>query len=87
MRVSDVADAFLLIPLAPWLWPFFLFRWFGEDAVDGALYLYVHLFGERRLCRLRMSAALSFLSFLTLSLFWSLASNLSGCYRSRCLLV
>jgi len=27
MYVSDVADAFMLIPLAPWLWPFFLFRW------------------------------------------------------------
>jgi hypothetical protein len=26
MRVSDVADAFMLIPLAPWLWPFFLFK-------------------------------------------------------------
>ena len=46
MRVSDVADAFLLIPLAPWLWPFFLFRWFGEHEADGALYLYVHLFGD-----------------------------------------
>ena len=33
MRVSDVADAFLLIPLAPWLWPFFLFRWFGDIKV------------------------------------------------------
>ncbi len=45
MRVSDVADAFLLIPLAPWLWPFFFFRWYGE-AGGLAMYLYVHLFGD-----------------------------------------
>jgi hypothetical protein len=45
MRVSDVADAFLLIPLAPWLWPFFLFRWFGMTG-GVSLYLYVHLFGD-----------------------------------------
>ena len=45
MRVSDVADAFLLIPLAPWLWPFFLFRWYGELGGSG-LYLYAHVFGD-----------------------------------------
>ena len=31
MYVSDVADAFMLIPLAPWLWPFFVFRWFEAE--------------------------------------------------------
>ena len=46
MYVSDVADAFMLIPLAPWLWPFFLFRWFGHDDTSDALYLYCHLFGD-----------------------------------------
>ena len=46
MYVSDVADAFMLIPLAPWLWPFFLFRWFGHDDSSDALYLYCHLFGD-----------------------------------------
>jgi hypothetical protein len=45
MRVSDVADAFMLIPLAPWLWPFFLFRWYSLDnGVD--VCCYAHLFGD-----------------------------------------
>ena len=30
MYVSDVQDAFLLIPLAPWVWFFMFFRWFGD---------------------------------------------------------
>ena len=45
MRVSDVADAFLLIPLAPWLWPFFLFRWFTPES-GNVLHCYAHLFGD-----------------------------------------
>jgi hypothetical protein len=45
MRVSDVADAFMLIPLAPWLWPFFLFRWYSlVNGVD--VCCFVHLFGD-----------------------------------------
>ena len=48
MRVSDVADAFLLIPLAPWLWPFFLFRWYNvsEETPSSDLWCFVHLFGD-----------------------------------------
>ena len=45
MRVSDVADAFLLIPLAPWLWPFFLFRWYASSSAS-ELSCFVHLFGD-----------------------------------------
>ena len=45
MRVSDVADAFLLIPLAPWLWPFFLFRWFESSSATEES-VFCHLFGD-----------------------------------------
>ena len=44
MYVSDVADAFMLIPLAPWLWPFFLFRWALTDGDDEDLL--VHTMGD-----------------------------------------
>ena len=50
MYVSDVADAFVNIPLAPWVWFFMLFRWFPVGSVegDGSIddHLYVHLFGD-----------------------------------------
>ena len=46
MYVSDVTDAFLLIPLAPWIWPFFFFRWFEDDSDGADLFLYCHLFGD-----------------------------------------
>ena len=45
MYVSDVEDAFMLIPLAPWLWPFFLFRWFADETATEES-LFVHLFGD-----------------------------------------
>jgi hypothetical protein len=45
MHVSDVADAFMLIPLAPWLWPFFLFLWCTPDSF-GVEHAHVHLFGD-----------------------------------------
>ena len=45
MYVSDVEDAFMLIPLAPWLWPFFLFRFFADDTATTES-LFVHLFGD-----------------------------------------
>ena len=45
MYVSDVEDAFMLIPLALWLWPFFLFRFFEDDATSSES-LFVHLFGD-----------------------------------------
>ena len=34
MRVSDVADAFLNLPLHPDVWPFFFFRFFGAPDSD-----------------------------------------------------
>ena len=45
MYVSDVEDAFLLIPLAPWLWRFFLFSFFRDDAATTET-TFVHLFGD-----------------------------------------
>ena len=45
MYVSDVEDAFLMIPLAPWLWPFMAFRW-PCGARDAPLSLILHLFAD-----------------------------------------
>ena len=45
MYVSDVEDAFMMIPLAPWVWPFFLFRFFESDSSTEES-LFVHLFGD-----------------------------------------
>ena len=44
MYVSDVADAFLNVPLAPWLWLFMLFRW--KLPAAGEEHLFAHLFGD-----------------------------------------
>ena len=45
MRVSDVESAFLLLPLHPDLWPFFLFRFF--DTLESSdLTLYAHVCGD-----------------------------------------
>ena len=44
MRVSDVDNAFPLLPLHPDVLPFFLFRWFGEE--DGVTHLMVHTCGD-----------------------------------------
>ena len=41
MRVSDVADAFLNLPLHPDVWPFFFFRFFGAPDSD-VEHLYLH---------------------------------------------
>lgn len=41
MRVSDVADAFLNLPLHPDVWPFFFFRFFGAPDSD-AEHLYLN---------------------------------------------
>ena len=50
MYVSDVADAFVNIPLAPWLWVYMFFRWFEPTAQGGTagddVWLYAHLFGD-----------------------------------------
>ena len=45
MYVSDVEDAFMLIPIAPWLWPFFLFRFFADDSAQSES-LFLHVFGD-----------------------------------------
>ena len=45
MYVADVEDAFLLIPLAPWLWFFFLFRYYATDA-DRHETTAVHIAGD-----------------------------------------
>jgi hypothetical protein len=49
MYVSDVEDAFLLLPLAPWLWFFMLFRCFLSDD-DAQQTTCVHLFGDFGTC-------------------------------------
>ena len=54
MRVGDVDAAFPLLPVAPSLWPYFLFTWFDVHADDGAASLegaapeclYVHIAGD-----------------------------------------
>ena len=48
MGVSDVDGAFTLIPLAPWLWPFFFVRfWHYDEGLEGGIdtALPQHLFG------------------------------------------
>ena len=50
LRVGDVEGAFPLLPLAPRLWPFFLFHWWDVEAPDDDLHakwcLYVHVCGD-----------------------------------------
>ena len=45
MSVADVEDAFTIIPLAPWLWPYFFFRWFSTYTATSED-VFVHLFGD-----------------------------------------
>ena len=45
MRVSDVKDAFPTLPLVPWLWPFFMCRFFMTDGSDKSSLL-MHLFAD-----------------------------------------
>lgn len=49
MYVSDVEDTFPILPLAPIIWWFMLFRWFdvfgdGTDVCDDTTYM--HLFAD-----------------------------------------
>ena len=46
MYVSDVEDAFLIVPLAPWLWVFFLFRWYRRRRYQRGEHLLAHIFGD-----------------------------------------
>ena len=50
LRVGDVDAAFPLLPLAPILWPFFLFQWFDLDLDDDApgepSQLFAHVTGD-----------------------------------------
>ena len=45
LRVSDVEDAFLLLPLHPDIWAFMLFRW-ACSCVGGEEELFVHVFAD-----------------------------------------
>ena len=45
MRVSDVADAFPLIPLSPDVWPYMLFRWYVPGK-DTRVHLHLHIHGD-----------------------------------------
>lgn len=45
MHVSDVADAFPTLPVAPWVWPFLMCRFFTDDC-SNRLSLIVHLFAD-----------------------------------------
>ena len=45
MRVSDVSDAFPMLPLHPALWPFFMFRFFA-DAGATVERLFMHVCGD-----------------------------------------
>ena len=49
MYVSDVEDAFLLLPLAPWVWFLMLFRFYLRDS-DEELTTCVHVFGDFGTC-------------------------------------
>ena len=44
MRVSDVADAYPLLPLSPTIWPFLFFRFFVDDTED--MHLLLHITGD-----------------------------------------
>jgi hypothetical protein len=44
MYVSDVADAFLNVPLAPFVWLFMLFRW--KLPFHAKEHLFAHVFGD-----------------------------------------
>ena len=45
MHVSDVDSAFLIIPLHPDLWPFFMFRFYASDT-SRSMHLFMHVFGD-----------------------------------------
>ena len=45
MHVSDVADAFPMLPMAPWLWPFYMFKFYLDDS-STHLSLMVQLFAD-----------------------------------------
>lgn len=45
MRVSDVEDAFMLIPLHPAIWPYMLFRW-STDGAGKQEQLLMHTFAD-----------------------------------------
>ena len=50
MIVGDVDAAYPLLPLAWWIWPFFLFVWFDvredDDSVSPLMYLFMHICGD-----------------------------------------
>ena len=46
MRVSDVEGAFPILPLAPEVWPYFMFRFVSSLVVGAGTCLYMHLCGD-----------------------------------------
>ena len=45
--ISDIMDAFLILLIRPYLWRFFMFRWYGQtEATRHETHLYAHLFGD-----------------------------------------
>ena len=51
LRVGDIDGAFPLLPLAPHLWPFFMFHWYDVNASDDDMHarwcLYVYITGDQ----------------------------------------
>eukprot|EP00965_Chrysotila_dentata_P071502 2362125-Pleurochrysis_carterae.AAC.1 len=50
LRVSDVEGAFPLLPLAPEVWPFFVFHWWDLEDRDDSCFatwkLYMHVYAD-----------------------------------------
>ena len=48
MVVGDIDAAYPLLPLAWWIWPFFMFVWFDIDVSDfvQVMRLYLHVCGD-----------------------------------------
>ena len=45
-HVTDVEAAFPMLPIAPWLWPFFMHRFYPSSGDTNALNLYTHINGD-----------------------------------------
>ena len=49
MHVSDVQNAFPILPLTPWIWPFFFIRFFRQprdQAIMDSMHLLAHIFAD-----------------------------------------
>ena len=45
-HVTDVEAAFPMLPIAPWLWPFFLHRFYPSSGDTRVLHMYAHINGD-----------------------------------------